>query len=255
MIPTSIRAVVFDMGGTLEEIYFDDDLRLRATRGLQAILACQGMDPRMDVPRLYATVTSGLKAYQDWREASEQELPSARVWNEFVFAGCDLEPEKVATIAEGLSLFYESHFFQRSLRPEAPRVLQALQKRGLRLAIISNVISLRLVPESVLAYGLAHFFEAIVTSSELGTRKPNPLIFQEAARQLNLAPASCAYVGDTVSRDVVGARRAGYGLALQIKSFLTDQADRNGATESPDAVIENLMQVLDVVGRKAEQDA
>jgi putative hydrolase of the HAD superfamily len=84
-------------------------------------------------------------------------------------------------------------------------------------------------------------------SSVFGWRKPNPRIFLEAARQLNLTPGECAYVGDTVSRDVVGARRAGYGLVIQIKSFLTAQSDRATDVEPPDAIVQDLMQVVALV--------
>ncbi len=64
---------------------------------------------------------------------------------------------------------------------------------------------------------------------------------------MGLAPAECAYVGDTISRDVRGARRAGYGLAIQIRSFLTLQSDTAAETELPDAVITDLTQVLDLL--------
>ncbi len=87
-----------------------------------------------------------------------------------------------------------------------------------------------------------------MTSSNFGWRKPNERIFHEATRLMGLPPAACAYVGDTVSRDVIGARRAGYGLAIQIESFLTDQIDQRDRTDvRPDAVIHDLMQVVGLV--------
>jgi putative hydrolase of the HAD superfamily len=64
---------------------------------------------------------------------------------------------------------------------------------------------------------------------------------------LELPPVACAYVGDTISRDVAGARRSGYGLAIQIKSFLTATSDRPTDVEPPDAVIHNLMQIVDLI--------
>ena len=64
---------------------------------------------------------------------------------------------------------------------------------------------------------------------------------------MNLSPAECAYVGDTISRDVSGARRSGYGLAIQIKSFLTDKADKETDIEAPDAVIHDLIEVVGLV--------
>ncbi len=235
------------MGGTLEDIYYDDATRLKATLCLQAILANHGLDPRMDTPHLYQVVKAGMAAYLTWREASEIELPGGRVWAEFVFPNHGLPADRLAAIGEELAFFYDTRFYNRSLRPEVPALLAALKERGLRLGVISNVVSLRQVSYNLKVYGLAHYFEAVVTSSGLGYRKPSPRIFLEATRLLNLPPAACAYVGDTVSRDVVGARRAGYGLAIQIKSFLTDKADKETDTEQPDAVIGNLMEVVGLV--------
>ncbi|MEJ2209884.1 MAG: HAD family hydrolase [Anaerolineae bacterium] len=139
------------------------------------------------------------------------------------------------------------------MRPEAPAVLQALQQRGVRLAIISNVMSRQLVPYKLAEYGIAHYFDAVVTSSSLGWRKPNKRIFEEAIRLMDLPPGICAYVGDTVSRDVIGARRAGFGLAIQIRSFLTERSDRGAAPVPPDAVIHDLMEVVDLVTDDREE--
>lgn len=242
-----IRAVLFDMGGTLEDLYYDDAMRLEATRGLQAILACNGLDPRADVASLYKTVSSGIKTYQEWREQSEVELPSARVWTEFVFPQSHMPADRLAKVAEKLSFFYDTRFYSRKLRPEVPAMLATLRDRGFRLGVISNVVSLGQVAHSLESNNLTHYFEAVVTSSGLGCRKPNPRIFLEATRLMDLPPAACAYVGDTISRDVVGARRAGYALAIQIKSFLTDISDRGTAAETPDVVVRDLSEVPGVV--------
>jgi putative hydrolase of the HAD superfamily len=55
-----------------------------------------------------------------------------------------------------------------------------------------------------------------VLSSQYGRRKPDPSIFFQAARLANLPTSACAYIGDKINRDVLGARRAGFRLALQI---------------------------------------
>ena len=244
---SEIRAVLFDMGGTLEDIYYDDAMRLKATTGLHAILACHSLDPRMDVPTLYATVSAGFKSYQEWRERTELELPTSRVWTEFIFPDAGMPADRLAEAGEKLSFFYDTNFYLRTLRPEAHQTLDALRQRGYRLGLISNVVSLGQVPNSLEIHGLAPYFETVVTSSALGVRKPSPRIFHEAARLMDLPPAACAYVGDTISRDVIGARRAGYALAIQIKSFLTGVSDHGAADESPDLVVTDLRQVVDAV--------
>lgn len=247
MASDPIRAVLFDMGGTLEELHYDEALRQEATRDLQALLTERGLDPGMDLPLLQATVLSGLKSYQAWREQREVELPPERLWTEYIFPNHGLSRERLAAAADELAYFYETRFYARSLRREAPAVLEALHAQGLRLAIISNVLSRRTVPLMLAEYDIAHYFDPVLSSTVLGWRKPNPRIFLEAARLLGLPPAACAYVGDTVSRDVIGARRAGYGLAIQIRSFLTDKADQGAAEVPPDAIIRDLHQIIDLV--------
>jgi len=239
------------MGGTLEDLYYDDASRRKATGGLHALLIERGLDPALSLPDLHAAVLSGMQAYQAWREKSEIELPPERVWAEYIFPNRGLLKDRLNQAAEEITVFYDNNYHVRKLRPEAPEVLEALHQQGLQLGIISNIISRKAVPLNLQAYGIAGYFGPVITSSSLGWRKPNPRIFQEAARLMGLPPAACAYVGDTISRDVIGSRRAGYGLAIQIKSFLTGKADEAIPTDAvqPDAVIRDLTQVVGLVTR------
>lgn len=243
----SIRAVVFDLGGTLEEISFNDASWREATRGLREMLRSLNLDPGLELSELQRVVMAGMIAYRHWREQTLVELPPERVWTEYVFPDHGLPKARLAAAAEDLTLYFENSYMTRSLRPEVPEVLAALRQRGLRLAVISNVISRRQVRHNLALYGLEQYFNPIVTSAGLGIRKPHPKIFLEAARLMGLPPAACMYVGDTISRDVAGARRAGYGLAIQIKSFLTDKSDRETDTEVPDAVIHDLREIIPLV--------
>lgn len=247
-----IRAVVFDMGGTLEDLYYDDTSRRQATVGLRGLLAELGLDPGLDVSELQTTVLAGMNAYQEWREAKERELPPERVWTEYVFPNHGLSKERLTAAAEDITFFYETHYQTRGLRPEAPAALQALHKKGFRLAIISNMISRELVQRQLVEYGIARYFNPVLTSSNFGWRKPNASIFEEAARLMQLPVGSCAYVGDTLSRDVLGARRARYGLVVQIKSFLTERCDRGLVSVAPDAVIHHLSEVVGLVCTEGE---
>lgn len=254
MTPTPIRAVLFDMGGTLEDIYFDEDLRRAATPGLAAILAAHGIDAQPETSALYARVESGMEAYQEWRLKTELELPPEKVLSDYIFRDGIVPEERLAELAEEWAFYYDTQFFRRRLRPEVPEVLARLRAKGLRLGLISNAYSRGQVPFNLQKYGIAGCFDVVMVSSLEGRRKPNRQIFLDAARRLNLGPGACAYVGDTVSRDVIGAQRAGYGLAIQIKSFLTSKADRGTERERPDAVVENLLQVVDLVtGERREQ--
>ena len=57
--------------------------------------------------------------------------------------------------------------------------------------------------------GLARHFRATIHARAIGAAKPDPIIFQAAARALDVAPGEVAHVGDDPELDVLGAQRAG----------------------------------------------
>jgi putative hydrolase of the HAD superfamily len=59
-------------------------------------------------------------------------------------------------------------------------------------------------------FGIADRFAVILTSEAVGVGKPDPRIFAQAAARLNAAPDRCVHVGDDWTRDVEGARTAGF---------------------------------------------
>lgn len=242
---TPIRAVIFDLGGTLENVYYDDEFRLKATPGMRAILAKHDLDPGLSDEDLYHVIKTGMKTYGKWREETNLEKTPEQVFSEYVFTR--LPRERVAAIGEELAFYWDNYFSTRTARPETSTAIAALHAHGFRLGVISNITSRCLVPYKLAEYGIQKYFEVVLCSCETGWRKPNPRIFREMTQRLKLDPSECAYVGDTISRDVIGAHRAGYRLAIQIKSFLTAHSDRTTDVEPPDAVVESLTQVLDVV--------
>ena len=114
----AIKAVIFDMGGTLEDLYYDEATRADATRGLHLFLQKLGLDPGLSVPDLQIIVLSGLAAYQAWREKSEIELSPECVWTDYIFPNSRLPKDKLAAEAERLMQFYDNLFLAA---PCAPR--------------------------------------------------------------------------------------------------------------------------------------
>jgi len=137
------------------------------------------------------------------------------------------------------------------MRPEAPAVLEAIKKMGLKIGLISNVNSRGQVPTNLAEYKIGHYFDPIVLSSEYGRRKPGPAIFHYAARLANVPTSHCIMVGDRIVRDILGARRAGFGLAVQIKHDYKHGEGDEGAT--PDYVIEGLTELLDILQKERER--
>jgi putative hydrolase of the HAD superfamily len=85
--------------------------------------------------------------------------------------------------------------------------LSAARARGQRLVVVSNWdVSLHGVLE---ALGIDPLLDAILTSAEVGARKPAPAIFARARELVGGAPAQAIHLGDSIEEDVAGARAAG----------------------------------------------
>jgi putative hydrolase of the HAD superfamily len=83
-----------------------------------------------------------------------------------------------------------------------------LQKRGIRLAVISNWDE-RLRP-TLRAVGLHDHFEVITVSAEHGVNKPARQIFDLTALALNVPAQEILHIGDSHREDVLGAQSAGF---------------------------------------------
>ncbi len=245
----TIRAVFFDMGGTIETFGWTPELRLQETAGIRQRLESAGIHLGLTDQQLYVLISTGLDSYHQASLQTMAELPPQLVWND-IFAGHPVKQERLAAIAEDLMFFLETHWFRRALRPEVPGVLEAIHNMGLKIGLISNVNSRGQVPANLDLYGIQHYFDPIVLSSEYGRRKPDPAIFHYAARLANVPTSECLYVGDRISRDIVGARKAGFRLAVQIINNF-DHGEEDDGTQ-PDAVITCMTELLDVL--KVEMD-
>jgi putative hydrolase of the HAD superfamily len=81
-------------------------------------------------------------------------------------------------------------------------------------------MSTTFVPCFVEKNGISQYFQFILMSSQIGVRKPDSRIFHMAAEKLGVLPGECAYVGDTISRDVRGVRNAGLAMMIKIDNPL-----------------------------------
>jgi len=104
--------------------------------------------------------------------------------------------------------------FQR-LMPDARETLVRL-KGTFRLGLLTNGAP-ALQREKLHASGLAAFFDAVVVSGEFGRGKPDPAIFHHTLDLLGCAPSAAAMVGNSLERDIAGAKNAGLSTAVWIQ--------------------------------------
>jgi putative hydrolase of the HAD superfamily len=249
----TIRAVFFDMGGTIETYGWTPELRIRETAGIRQRLVQAGIILDLPDRQLYETISAGLDAYHQVSLQTMEEMPPERVWKEYIFSGFAVDQEKLASISEDLMFFIETHYFTRAMRPEIPGVLDAIRTIGLKIGLISNVNSRGQVPTNLDLYGIRHYFNPIVLSSEYGRRKPDPAIFHYAARLAEVPTSACIYIGDRIARDILGAKRAGFRAAVQILHDYEHQELDEGAT--PDAIISQMTELVDILKQELKRSS
>ncbi|MEO6318336.1 MAG: HAD-IA family hydrolase [Acidimicrobiales bacterium] len=110
--------------------------------------------------------------------------------------------------------------------------------RSHRLAIVTNTHSSTLVPGHLDAMGVAPCFDAVISSVEVGWRKPHPAIYQDALARLEASPPDTVFVGDTRGPDYDGPRTMG------MRAFLIDPDRRHDIPEA-----HRLMSVHDLTDR------
>jgi HAD superfamily hydrolase (TIGR01549 family) len=186
-------AVLFDFGGTLDADGLPWKERVyRLFRDEGAVVTRDRFDPAF-----YAAddaLVGALPATTSYR-ATVERLASG------VAAALELDDRDVAPRVAG-------RFLADSLRKldgNAP-LLRELSRRY-QLGIVSNFYgNLAQVCEDA---GIRSLFGVLVDSAEVGFTKPAPRIFQHALDALGVSAARATFVGDSLPRDMAGARGVG----------------------------------------------
>lgn len=220
-----IDTVLFDMGGTLEDIFIDETSKKASAEGVLRILADHGHPLSLDIPAAIQAFADGWDRYAAYRGPTDRELKPEEIWGQYVLTDFGLDQETVAPFAEELAHMWEVTYYHRTLRPRVEEMLAGLKGLGMKLGIISNTASLYQVFDILEEYGIRDYFQDVTLSSVTGYRKPDQNIFKVSLNQIRSDPSTCAYVGDTLSRDVIGPQRMGFGMTFHINSKLTKCKD------------------------------
>lgn len=204
--------------------------KLLVTAGCAALSAAQVRDD----------ITAGNAAYKEWKQGSvrrarPREVSHRELWCDFI--GTDWpESARAVVSAEASVLCTELARAQteKSLAAGMREVMAECTARGIRVGVVSNTLVGAINRDLEHDWGTEVHLGVQVYSDEVGYRKPDPSLIQQAARALRTAPAHCWYVGDTYDRDVVCGRRAGVGATILM---LPPERRDPTAAPQPDAAV------------------
>lgn len=197
--PKKLRAIVFDVDGTL---YAQAGLR-RAM--LLALVRGHLLRP-WHAPATFRILAAYRRAQELLREQpTDGALGEAQLRLACARAGAD--EKRVRALVEQWMERAPLPLLPRFMDPELPRVLRAARARGLRLGVLSDYPA----TDKLKALGVAEFFELVLTAQDPAVNrfKPHPAGLREAARRLGADGDQVLYVGDRGSVDGAAAAAAG----------------------------------------------
>lgn len=242
----TLRAVIFDLGGTLIEYHAPRGWDWNGLDALRAYLVEQDYDPP-DTERLLAIHE---RCVQDLHTQLETDA-HATLTQDDIFRimlgemGGAFDPVQWAGVREA---YYRGSLTDKAAVPHAVPTLKALWARGLKVAALSNTVWPKPRLDHVLNWlGLMPWLPVRLYSSEEAAWKPWPAIFRRTLDALDLTPDEAIYVGDSYRFDVAGAHGAGMRM-VRIEQPGREPLDG----ETPDAEIKTLPELLGVVDRWME---
>ena len=247
-----IQAVLFDLGGTLHTSDSPAGWDVRYAARLLERLADYGIRLELSPDALALMLKTNCEAYKHHTEQILRELPAAEIWSDYYLRGLGVSRETLEPIAEELSFRYDYDRTRVIRRPHLKQTIDALRDMGIRMGLISNIISTSVAPHFLAEYGIEDAMECVVLSSVTGIRKPDPEIFRVAERAMNLKPEQLAYVGDTLSRDVRGVRNAGWRCMIQIRNPAIAHRDKGLENSGlvPDYLIDDLAEIPAIIQKE-----
>jgi N-acetyl-D-muramate 6-phosphate phosphatase len=213
---TTLRAVLFDLDGTLLDTAPDMVGALNALRGEHSL-----------APLPFDAVRSAVSH------------GSARV----VKLGFpDADPESFAGLQRRfLEIYSGALSLQTKLFPGMDQVLQALAMCGIKCGIVTNKPGW-LTDPLLAGLGLRARFSCVVSGDTLAERKPHPKPLLHAAALADVAPSACIYVGDA-ERDVQAAHAAAMPALVADYGYL--RADEDSSAWGGDGYLTKPLDLLD----------
>jgi putative hydrolase of the HAD superfamily len=208
-MPSSIRAVFFDLDGTLvfhEPDSFEVIVAFCAEIGqsLSPEAWRRGRRERHQYfidPVIREQLTT-VSREEFWRQYNRHMLGAVGIQG-------DLDPlaEEIGRRFADIDMVYRC--------PDATcRTLAKLRTKGYRLGLITNREDLERFNAQLDEIGLRPYFDWMVAAGEAGVSKPDPAIFHLALKRAGVPTGQAVYVGDNYWADVVGAERAGLRAVL-----------------------------------------
>ena len=220
-----IKAVIFDLDNTLLDFM---KMKEYAVKAAIAGMIEAGLD--IDNEESYKTIIS-IYEKEGWE--------NQQVFNYFLDRTIGEVNNKY--LAAAIVAYRRAREANLLLYPNVNHTLVELMKIGIKLAVVSDAPS-REAWMRIYYLNLHHHFDIVLTFDDTNARKPSPIPFQMALKELKTKPSETLMVGDWPERDVAGANNLG------IRTIFARYGDSFGTIDSgADWDINDVYEIVGIV--------
>jgi HAD superfamily hydrolase (TIGR01549 family) len=207
-LPRRYKAIFFDMFGTLASGATDDDAHMHLMESL-----VDRYNIATEPPLLLQRFNDSLRGPSpgpgaDW--VTHRELVRRTLDRILEDHGLDVHPADE-------DWFYEEYLRKHQsfvrLFPGAREALEQVSRVGLHLGMVADCDT-EYLDRQMCWLDIVKFFDSRTTSEEVKARKPDERIFRAALQKAHSLPQQAIFVGDSVDRDILGAKALGMTTVL-----------------------------------------
>jgi HAD superfamily hydrolase (TIGR01549 family) len=239
MAGSILRAVLFDLGGTLMyERATWDAIIAHADEALTNYLRGEGMELNLSTfPREFR---KRLGKYFSQREQDLLETTYSFVLRD-VLKDKGYGDISESIIRKALDQLFAITQTNWTLEEDTLATLQKLETDGYRMGLISNAGDDQDVRQLARRFGIDRYFDFILTSAACSYRKPHRRIFELALSNWYFLPSEAVMVGDNLDADVRGAQSVGL-FAIWLRRRAGERT-QDQLSIQPDATLASLSEL------------
>jgi putative hydrolase of the HAD superfamily len=223
---TEIKAVLFDMHGTL--VHVENDVTAEEISDYLSSRDYEISPQQLKAARAFVAFIDYPKyGYRSWRSFFSRIFWRLKV---------RVDKETLHAIVKLL----ESRPYQ--LYSDAAEAVPEAKKNGFKTATVTTIAHFQF--RKAIA-PIKRYFDFIMTGYEAGCDKTNPRMYRKVLEVLNVKPEEAVMIGDDIPVDILLPKRLG------IKAMLLDREGKSEDCPQADAVVNDLNEAVKIIIRNS----
>jgi len=109
------------------------------------------------------------------------------------------------------TIYWQTFISHMKLEEDAAFFLQRCKKLGVQVCVVTDMLA-NIQIQKLTKLNITDYIHDLVSSEEAGSEKPHAAIFQLALNRMNVKATHAIMIGDSLSKDIQGAKALGISV-------------------------------------------